>query len=177
MIAILTACKKQEAAPEPQAKPTAQKVETARPTGFDAERELTLKLGGRDCDVHIVCEPDNERPTVKDETGEYLEQKAQLEITCGDETIVNRTFTKDDFERYLSKDEAARLVIQGMLIDPSKTSTASTIYLAAQLCSPSDEEDCRPFSITYNVGNDTFSMKQEPLRIIDPDEEAEEEGV
>jgi len=98
-------------------------VETARPTGFDAERELTLKLGGRDCDVHIVCEPDNERPTVKDETGEYLEQKAQLEITCGDETIVNRTFTKDDFERYLSKDEAARLVIQGMLIDPSKTST------------------------------------------------------
>jgi len=179
LLTAMAGCKNKEAAPQEQVEAAAvQKPEGPRASGLDREREEEFKSDGKTYFVHIVCEADSTGPAVKDETGEYFEQKARLTVTRDGEQIVDRTFTKADFSKYLTDEEAARFVIQGMLLNPSKASNGRTLNLAAQLCSPSDEEDCRPFTLTYNMGDGTFSVKQEALRITDPEgEAAEDEGV
>ena len=92
------------------------------------ERTETFKAGGHTYVLSIKREANHALPTVKDESGQvYYDNTVEVRLTCDAQEVYSHLFTKADFDSYLSDQEKANLVLQGMGYDP--TQKISTVVL------------------------------------------------
>ena len=107
----------------------------------------TLTLGGKRCIVTLHRQPDKKQPTVTDENGtEFYDNQVEVRIETGAAAPIERTFTRRDFEPYLSAAERRNSVLQGMAIDHGKC-TPQQLVLAAQVGEPGADGEGPAFHI------------------------------
>ena len=123
----------------------------------EEQRSFPVALAGSKYDVSVHRRPDASLPKVKDELGqEFLDNSVEVVVTKDGAQFFSKTFTKDAFADYLTKDENARCVLLGMVYD-EEHSSASTICLAAQVGIP-DVEDGPAFTIEIKTSDGSCSI-------------------
>lgn len=104
-----------------------QRMQTSR-------SEVDVKLKGKDYHSLVLRTPDEKLPHVKSEMGDlYVDNKIQLHLTCAGKTILDKTFTKNDFSSVIDADFLSKAVLEGLVYD--KTTDQKIIY-AASVCYP-----------------------------------------
>ena len=97
------------------------------------ERTETFKAGGHTYVLSIKREANRTLPTVKDESGQvYFDNTVEVRLTCDGQEVYSHLFTKADFDSYLSDQEKANLVLQGMGYDPTQK-ISTVVMLGAQI--------------------------------------------
>ena len=97
------------------------------------ERTETFKAGGHTYVLSIKREANHALPTVKDESGQvYYDNTVEVRLTCDAQEVYSHLFTKADFDSYLSDQEKANLVLQGMGYDPTQK-ISTVVMLGAQI--------------------------------------------
>lgn len=96
-------------------------------------RTETFKAGGHTYVLSIKREANHALPTVKDESGQvYYDNTVEVRLTCDGQEVYSHLFTKADFDSYLSDQEKANLVLQGMGYDPTQK-ISTVVMLGAQI--------------------------------------------
>lgn len=152
MLSLLSACggnvKKQQSDAQVlmQDTMTAQGVQKMQP--YAAEMDVVYK--GKTYHTVIKRESDESLPHVMSEMGdEYLDNSILLNITCGGKTVLNRFFTKKDFEPYVDTHSMAveKTILEGLVFDKV---TSSGIIFAASVSYPQTDLYC-PLSLTVTA--------------------------
>lgn len=114
-----------------------------------SKSEMDLKFKGKDYHSLVSRTPDESLPHVSNDMGDtYVDNKILLRLTRGSETVLNKTFTKNDFSSVVDADFLTKSVLEGIVYD--KTTEQGIMY-AASVCYPQTDLYV-PLSIT--VGSD-----------------------
>lgn len=110
-----------------------------------SKSEMDFKFKGKDYHSLISRAPDESLPHVSSEMGDtYIDNKIVLHLTRGGETVLNKSFTKNDFSSVVDADFLAKSVLEGIVYD--KTTPEGIVY-AASVCYPQTDLYV-PLSIT-----------------------------
>lgn len=106
------------------------------PSAAMLDRTDTLQLGGKQTVVHIERKQDDAQPVVTTEMGtKFADNKVDISLEQGGDIVWQRTFTKTDFDSYLTPVERQSCVLLGMAVEP-ESSTASILQFVAQIGTP-----------------------------------------
>lgn len=118
-----------------------QRMQTSR-------SETDIKFKGKEYHSLVSRTPDESLPHVKNEMGDtYVDNKIVLRLTRGDATVVNKTFTKNDFASVVDAKFLSKSVLEGIVFD--KTAPEGIVY-AASVCYPQTDLYV-PLSITFTA--------------------------
>lgn len=118
-----------------------QRMQTSR-------SETDIKFKGKEYHSLVSRTPDESLPHVKNEMGDtYVDNKIVLRLTRGDATVVNKTFTKNDFASVVDAKFLSKSVLEGIVFD--KTAPEGIVY-AASVCYPQTDLYV-PLSITITA--------------------------
>lgn len=133
-----------------------------------SDTEVNIKFKGKDYRSRILRTPDETLPHVTNETGEtYIDNKILLQLTSGDKSVFERTFTKKDFASAVDSAFLSKAILEGIVYD--KVTSEGFVY-AASVCYPNTDLYV-PLSITV-FPNGKIDIKQ-----LDTLEEDYEEGA
>ncbi|GAE83106.1 DUF4738 domain-containing protein [Bacteroides reticulotermitis] len=126
----------------------------------NSKSEIDIKFKGKEYHSLVSRTPDESLPHVTNEMGDtYLDNKIVLHLTRGGETVVNKTFTKEDFASEVDAAFLAKSVLEGIVYD--KTTSAGIVY-AASVCYPQTDL-YMPLSITINADGKMSIQKVDQL--------------
>lgn len=104
--------------------------------------------------------PDESLPHVTNEMGDtYLDNKIVLRLTCGNEKVFDKTFTKNDFSSVVDAGFLSKSVLEGIVYD--KTTPQGIVY-AASVCYPQTDL-YMPLSITITADGKMSIQKVDML--------------
>lgn len=127
----------------------------------NSETNFTFK--GKEYHSMVSRTPDESLPHVASEMGDtYLDNKIVLRLTRGSETILHKTFTKNDFSSVVDADFLAKSVLEGIVYNKT---TSQGIEYAASVCYPQTDLYV-PLSITITDGG---SMSIKKVDILEDD--------
>lgn len=113
-----------------------------------SKSETDIKFKGKEYHSLVSRTPDESLPHVKNEMGDtYVDNKIVLRLTRGDATVVNKTFTKNDFASVVDAKFLSKSVLEGIVFD--KTAPEGIVY-AASVCYPQTDLYV-PLSITITA--------------------------
>ena len=127
------------------------------------ERTETFKAGGHTYVLSIKREANHALPTVKDESGQvYYDNTVEVRLTCDAQEVYSHLFTKADFDSYLSDQEKANLVLQGMGYDPTQK-ISTVVMLGAQIGTAGLDGDGPSFTLEIPLQGGNAKIR--PARI------------
>lgn len=125
-----------------------------------SKAEVDIQFKGKEYHSFISRMPDEELPHVLSPSGDiYLDNKIVLRLTRGDEQVVNKTFTKQDFASFVEAEFLSKSVLEGMVYN--KTTPQGIVY-AASVCYPQTDLYV-PLSITITSDGKMTILKEELL--------------
>lgn len=120
-------------------------IEKDTPSHLDSEAEFD----GKHFAINVSREPGDSLPKVYDATGiPFLDNVVTITVKNGEKTIINRTFTKNDFSSAAQGLAMDKNVLGGMVFT---TINGSGIQFNAQLCPPDNAEDGHNFKVTFSL--------------------------
>lgn len=133
-----------------------------------SKSEMNIKFKGKEYHSLVSRTPDESLPHVTNEMGDtYVDNKIVLRLTRGDATVLNKTFTKNDFASVVDAKFLSKSVLEGIVFD--KTAPQGIIY-AASVCYPQTDLYV-PLSITITADG-KMSIKKVDILEEELDEEA-----
>lgn len=116
-------------------KTTAESKEAVRmPPANVANRFL---FQGKECEAQISRTPDEALPLVQNEQGDkYIDNRVTIHINSQGKTILNQSFTKEDFSSILSTHFLQGAILEGIAYD---TIDANHILFAASVSYPESD--------------------------------------
>lgn len=113
-----------------------------------SKSEMNIKFKGKEYHSLVSRTPDESLPHVTNEMGDtYVDNKIVLRLTRGDATVLNKTFTKNDFASVVDAKFLSKSVLEGIVFD--KTAPQGIVY-AASVCYPQTDLYV-PLSITITA--------------------------
>ena len=113
-----------------------------------SKSETNFKFKGKDYHSIVSRTPDESLPHVTNEMGDtYVDNKIVLRLTRGNETVLNKTFTKNDFSSVVDAKFLSKSILEGLVYD--KTTSQGIVY-AASVCYPQTDL-YMPLSITITA--------------------------
>lgn len=113
-----------------------------------SKSETNFKFKGKDYHSFVSRTPDESLPHVTNEMGDtYVDNKIVLHLTRGNETVLNKTFTKNDFSSVVDAKFLSKSILEGIVYD--KTTPQGIVY-AASVCYPQTDL-YMPLSITITA--------------------------
>lgn len=113
-----------------------------------SKSEIDIKFKGKEYHSLISRTPDESLPHVSNDMGDtYVDNKIVLRLTRGSETVLNKTFTKNDFSSVVDAKFLSKSVLEGIVYD--KTTPQGIVY-AASVCYPQTDLYV-PLSITITA--------------------------
>ncbi|WP_294481455.1 DUF4738 domain-containing protein [uncultured Bacteroides sp.] len=113
-----------------------------------SKSEMDMKFKGKEYHSVVTRTPDEGLPHVSNEMGDtYVDNKIVLRLTRGSETVLNKTFTKNDFSSVVDADFLSKSVLEGIVYDKT---TPQGIVFAASVCYPQTDLYV-PLSITVTA--------------------------
>ena len=132
----------------------------------NSETDFTFK--GKEYHSVVSRTPDESLPRVASEMGDmYVDNKIVLHLTRGGATVLNKTFTKNDFSSVVDAAFLAKSVLEGIVYDKT---TPQGIEYAASVCYPQTDLYV-PLSITITDGG-SISIKKVDILEDDLGEES-----
>lgn len=123
-------------------------------------REYTATIGSNAYSIHITRLPDDNLPTVlSDMDVRYTDNRVVLNIKKGDNVVVNREFTKNDFAGLLPGPFLNKSVLSGMVYNKVE---GGKIILAASACYPQTDM-CIPVILSVSTDGQISMVKSEQL--------------
>ena len=99
------------------------------------KQEITCK--GKKFQLSIERAPDEKLPHVKSDMGLFMDNSIKVRITRENgASLLERTFTKNDFASYLPEKYLKRSVLEGLVFDDVRTVGKKEITLAASVSYP-----------------------------------------
>lgn len=96
-----------------------------------------FQFRGKPCEAQVFRTPDETLPRVKDEEGnEYVDNRITLRITSQGKTLVDRTFTKDNFASVVEQRFLQHSIFEGLVYD---TVTPQGMVFAASVSYPQSD--------------------------------------
>ena len=133
-----------------------------------SKSETDFKFKGKDYHSLVSRTPDENLPHVTNEMGDtYVDNKIVLHLTRGNETVLNKTFTKNDFSSVVDANFLSKSILEGIVYD--KTTPQGIVY-AASVCYPQTDL-YMPLSITITADGKMSIQKVDMLE-EDYDDEA-----
>ena len=130
--------------------------------------ENDFKFKGKDYHSLVSRTPDENLPHVTNELGDtYVDNKIVLHLTRGNETVLNKTFTKNDFSSVVDANFLSKSILEGIVYD--KTTPQGIVY-AASVCYPQTDL-YMPLSITITADG-KMSIQKVDILEEDYDDEA-----
>ncbi len=112
-----------------------------------SKSETDFKFKGRDYHSLVSRTPDESLPHVSNELGDtYVDNKIVLHDS-GNENVLNKTFTKNDFSSVVDANFLSKSILEGIVYD--KTTPQGIVY-AASVCYPQTDL-YMPLSITVTA--------------------------
>ena len=137
-----------------------QRMQTSK-----AEVDITFK--GKNYHSMVSRTPDESLPHVVNDMGDtYVDNKIVLRLMRGGETIVDKTFSKNDFSSIVDADFLQKSVLEGIVYD--KTTSTGIVY-AASVCYPQTDLYV-PLSITITPDGKISLEKVEMLEEVFEDD-------
>lgn len=125
-----------------------------------SKSETDFKFKGKDYHSMVSRTPDESLPHVTNEMGDtYLDNKIVLRLTCGNEKVFDKTFTKNDFSSVVDAGFLSKSVLEGIVYD--KTTPQGIVY-AASVCYPQTDL-YMPLSITITADGKMSIQKVDML--------------
>ena len=113
-----------------------------------SKSETNFKFKGKEYHSFVSRTPDESLPHVTNEMGDtYVDNKIVLRLTRGNETVLNKTFTKNDFSSVVDAKFLSKSILEGLVYD--KTTPQGIVY-AASVCYPQTDL-YMPLSITITA--------------------------
>lgn len=113
-----------------------------------SKSETNFKFKGKEYHSFVSRTPDESLPHVTNEMGDtYVDNKIVLRLTRGTETVLNKTFTKNDFSSVVDAKFLSKSILEGLVYD--KTTPHGIVY-AASVCYPQTDL-YMPLSITITA--------------------------
>ena len=113
-----------------------------------SKSETNFKFKGKEYHSFVSRTPDESLPHVTNEMGDtYVDNKIVLRLTRGNETVLNKTFTKNDFSSVVDAKFLSKSILEGLVYD--KTTSQGIVY-AASVCYPQTDL-YMPLSITITA--------------------------
>lgn len=133
-----------------------------------SKSEIDIKFKGKDYHSLVSRTPDESLPHVSNEMGDtYVDNKILLRLTRGKESVLNKTFTKNDFSSVVDERFLSKSVLEGIVFD--KTTPQGIVY-AASVCYPQTDLYV-PLSITVSADG-KMSIKKVDILEEDLEQEA-----
>lgn len=154
VLAALAGCQTKDNGGKAEDAAASQQVaaDEPQPSTTDMLRSDTLRLGGHAYIITTDRRSDESLPRVKDENDVvFFDNTVSVSITDGGATIFEQTFSKADFESYVSESDRAMCVFQGMALDRDN-SDAARICLGAQLGQPGLDGEGPAFNVFIPAG-------------------------
>lgn len=117
----------------------------------DAPQQLsdTVVFNDQEFIINIARTPADSLPKVYDNDDiPFLDNMVNVTVLTGGETIVKRTFTKNDFKEAAENVNLNKVVLGGMVFN---TINGTGIVFNAQLCPPGSVEGGNNFKIAFNL--------------------------
>lgn len=125
-----------------------------------SKSETDFKFKGKDYHSMVSRTPDESLPHVTNDMGDtYLDNKIVLRLTCGNEKVFDKTFTKNDFSSVVDAGFLSKSVLEGIVYD--KTTPQGIVY-AASVCYPQTDL-YMPLSITITADGKMSIQKVDML--------------
>ena len=125
-----------------------------------SKSETNFKFKGKDYHSFVSRTPDESLPHVTNEMGDtYVDNKIVLHLTRGNETVLNKTFTKNDFSSVVDAKFLSKSILEGIVYD--KTTPQGIVY-AASVCYPQTDL-YMPLSITITADGKMSIQKVDML--------------
>ncbi len=122
-----------------------------------SESETDFKFKGKEYHSFVSRTPDENLPHVTNEMGDtYVDNKIVLHLTCGNKTVLNKIFTKNDFSSVVDADFLSKSILEGIVYD--KTPPQGIVY-AASVCYPQTDLYV-PLSITITADGKKMSIQK-----------------
>ena len=113
-----------------------------------SKSETNFKFKGKEYHSFVSRTPDESLPHVTNEMGDTsVDNKIVLRLTRGNETVLNKTFTKNDFSSVVDAKFLSKSILEGLVYD--KTTSQGIVY-AASVCYPQTDL-YMPLSITITA--------------------------
>ena len=126
----------------------------------DSKAEVDIKFKGKEYHSLVSRTPDESLSHVTNEMGDtYVDNKIVLRLTRGGETVLDKTFTKNDFTSVVDADFLSKSILEGIVYDKT---TAEGIVYAASVCYPQTDLYV-PLSITVSADGRMTIQKVEML--------------
>ena len=159
----LTACKDKKATDTAENQAIAAVTDPVgpQPSTSDLLQETTLRYSGEPpLVVSIDRRTDRSLPAVKDENDvQFFDNRVSVRVKRGGELLVERSFTKADFESYLPEVDKRLGVMQGMALD-SASCTARNLVFGAQVGQPGMDGDGSAFRISMSLPDGGISVER-----------------
>ena len=125
-----------------------------------SKSETNFKFKGKDYHSFVSRTTDESLPHVTNEMGDtYVDNKIVLHLTRGNETVLNKTFTKNDFSSVVDAKFLSKSILEGIVYD--KTTPQGIVY-AASVCYPQTDL-YMPLSITITADGKMSIQKVDML--------------
>lgn len=149
LMLVLFGCQSKDAENKAESIVEGQQIDAdaPQPSSSNLLRCDTMTVAGHEYIITIDRKTDESLPRVKDENDVvFFDNTVAVSITDKGRTIYENTFSKADFESYVSDADRAVSVFQGMAFDRDN-SAASAICLGAQLGQPGLEGEGPAFNV------------------------------
>lgn len=128
-----------------------------------SKNEIDIEFKGKQYHSLVSRTPDDNLPHVANDMGDtYVDNQIVLHLTRGGETVVNKTFTKNDFSSVVDADFLSKSILEGLVYD--KVTSEGIVY-AASVCYPQTDLYV-PLSITINADGKMNIQKVENLEDV-----------
>lgn len=136
------------------------------------KQSKSVEVGGITFNITIVRQPDDSLAMVKDETGQkFVDNRITLTIANAQgATIVNKSFTKANFDQYIDNDYRQTGILEGLVFDCVE---GNSIRLAASVSHPQTDEYI-PLVVTVGKSGSISISRDTKLDTSSQDEEEEE---
>lgn len=144
-------------------------TDAPQPSTSNLFRSDTMVVVGHDYIVSIDRKTDESLPRVKDENDVvFFDNSVAVTINENGGTVFERTFTKADFESYLSDADRAVCVFQGMALDRDH-SVSTSVCLGAQLGQPGLDGEGPAFNVFISTTDGKVKIEKvtKPFTTLD----------
>ncbi|WP_321332556.1 DUF4738 domain-containing protein [uncultured Bacteroides sp.] len=132
-----------------------------------SKSEQNIKYKGKEYHYSLSCTPDESLPHVASELGDvYVDNQIVLKLTRGNESVFNKTFTKNSFVSVVDEDFLSKSILEGMVYDKT---TPQGIVFAASVSYPQTDLYV-PVSITITADGKMSMVKDEQMEDAYPED-------
>lgn len=126
----------------------------------ESKSEINITFKDKTYHSVVARTPDESLTNVKDEDGKpFLDNKIDVQLTCGDRTVFHRVFTKSDFSSMVDSSFYARSILEALVFE--KTVPQGFVFVAS--ISYPQTDSFIPFTITVDVHGKVSIAKRDML--------------